>query len=307
MPLFIMYLLISLIIIVIIYIMLICPDFTGKQKASFLLGKNIAHRGLYNNDGGIPENSLEAARKSVLCGFGVELDLRLSSDGEVMVFHDETLERMTSHEGAIHDYTKNELQQISLLGTKQTIPTLSQYLEIVDGKVPLIIELKDTKQNPHFCEKVATILDNYRGDFVVESFFPDILIWFKKNRPSYIRGQLSLVMKKGEKSFLIRFVLAYLLTNFLSKPHFISYRHEDVDNLSFKICKAYGAMTVGWTIDTLPAYKKSTAIFDTIIFEKILPANDYMPEKKGNVTSMQKVKGEISNNTSKVQNADNNK
>lgn len=293
--------LICLLVIFSIYILLITPDLTGKQKATFLLGKNIAHRGLHNNNQGVPENSLEAAKKSVLCGFGIEFDIQLSKDKQVMVFHDDTLERVTGHNGNVCDYTKSELQQMSLLGTNQTIPTLNQYLDIVKGKVPLIIELKGGKQNPLLCQKAAEILDKYDGDFVIESFFPDIVSWFKKNRPNYIRGQLSLHMKDGKENFWVRFILAYLLTNFIAKPHFVAYRHNDVHNLSFKLCKLLGVMTVGWTLDDLESYKKATTIFDTIIFENILPANDYVPSKSNNIHNMPKVTGDASVRT-KTQN-----
>ena len=304
--LYMIYLTIFLLILIIIYMILITPDYTGKQKASFLVGKNIAHRALYNNEKGVAENSIEAAKKSVLCGFGMEFDLQLSSDGEVMVFHDDDLMRMTGKEGSICDYTRRELQEISLLGTNQTIPTLKQYLEIADGKVPLIIEIKGGKQNTLLCETASKILDDYNGNFVVESFYPDILYWFRKNRPNYIRGQLALVMKKNEESFIRRFVLANLLTNCITKPHFIAYNHEDVKNLSFRICRAHGVMTAGWTIDNLSSYKNATTIFDTIIFEKILPANDYMPIKNERPEILKPAKGELSTNSNQ-QNIDNQK
>ena len=300
---YIVYLGIALLVVTVCYLLMITPNLTGKHKASFLQGKNISHRGLYSNTGGIPENSIEAARKSVLCGFGIEFDVRLSGDGEVMVFHDDDLDRMTDHKGAVSDYTRQELQQISLLGTNQTIPTLSQYLKIANGKVPLVVELKGGYNNTVLCEKVSEILDEYCGNFVVESFHPDIVIWFKKNRPNYIRGQLSAAAPKGAKNRLARFALAYLLTNFLSKPHFIAYRHQDTNNLSFRICKSLGAMTMGWTIDNLSDYKKATMIFDTIIFEKILPANDYLPACKGDIRGLSGIKSELPTNT-KTQNVE---
>ncbi|MDR2655102.1 MAG: glycerophosphodiester phosphodiesterase [Oscillospiraceae bacterium] len=260
------------------YIWLIMPESGGRQKGSFLLGKNIAHRGLYNNSAGIPENSLEAARQSFLCGHGMEFDLQLSADGRIMVFHDRSLKRMTGVEKDVDELTCRELTDLSLLGTRQTLPTFEQYLEIAAGKIPLIIELKTCKNREDMqtlCSKTAELLDGYSGKFVIESFDPRIVAWFRKNRPQYIRGQLACIEGEEGQNLLSRFALAFLLLNFLGRPHFIAYEHTQFRNPSFLLCRAMGALTVGWTVADLDSYKKAQRIFDAIIFENILPANSY--------------------------------
>jgi len=271
---------VAVVVLIIIYLLLVMPDLSGKTRATFLLGKNIAHRGLHSKAKKVPENSLEAAHQSVLCGFGIEFDIQLSLDGRVMVFHDDSLERMTGVKKKVSELTYEELTQLSLEGTRQTLPTFEQYLNIAGGKVPLVVELKNCgARNNELCEKAAALLDEYRGEFVIESFHPGILAWFKKHRPQYIRGQLSCKMRAGEQNFLIRFVLTNLLTNFYTKPHFIAYRYTDVKNWSFRLCRRFGAMTVGWTLDEIDSYKRAVTIFDCIIFENILPANDFRLEE----------------------------
>jgi glycerophosphoryl diester phosphodiesterase len=261
---------------------MISPDLTGKTKASFLIGKNITHRGLYNNKREIPENSLEAAKQSIMCGFGMEFDIQLSRDNKVIVFHDDDLWRMTGIDKKVNELTYRELTDISLLNTKQTLPTLEQFLEIADGKVPLIIELKKQKSRNtrnELCHQASSILDKYNGKFVVESFDPEIVAWFRRNRPDYIRGQLA-CNDNTNQNIIERFALAFLLLNFYTRPHFIAYEHSQTSNISFYICKMLGALTVGWTIKSIDDYKNAQRIFDTIIFENILPANGYAIEKK---------------------------
>ena len=114
------------------------PRGKAPQKKSFLC--DYAHRGLHNDE--IPENSLAAFEAACEAGHGIELDIQLSKDGEVMVFHDYTLIRMTGKEGKVCDYTAAELKSTSLKGTDQTIPTFAEVLDLVNGRVPILVELK---------------------------------------------------------------------------------------------------------------------------------------------------------------------
>ncbi|MBQ5791548.1 MAG: glycerophosphodiester phosphodiesterase, partial [Clostridia bacterium] len=145
---------------ILLYLLLFLRPRGRKPKDSRLLC-DYAHRGLHGN--GVPENSLLAFGEAVKKGFGIELDVQLSADGVVMVFHDYTLIRMTGKEEKLKNLTAEELQALSLAGTEQTIPTFREVLELVDGKVPLLVELKGEDLNSALCPKVAELLQEYQG------------------------------------------------------------------------------------------------------------------------------------------------
>ena len=154
-------------VILFLYLLSIAPR---KKKINKNLLTNYAHRGLWG--GTIPENSLSAFENAVKNGFGIELDVQLSKDDVVMVFHDYSLKRMTGTEGDLKDFTKDQLKELSLLSTNEKIPTFEEVLQVVDGKIPLLIELKGENLDNSLCPKVARILENYKGEYCVESFNP---------------------------------------------------------------------------------------------------------------------------------------
>ena len=156
-----------------------------------------AHRGLWDETS--PENSLAAFEKAVSAGVGIELDVQLSSDGEVMVFHDENLFRMTGCDASLYDKDKDFLTSLRLLDTDARIPMLSEVLALVRGRVPILVEIKSDHDYRAVCEKTAVLLDEYEGAYLVESFHPLAVAWFRKNRPSVVRGQLSARLFKDKK------------------------------------------------------------------------------------------------------------
>lgn len=175
------------------------------------------HRGLHNQRKGIAENTLSAFKKSVEKGYGIEFDVRLSKDQELVVFHDEDLKRLFHLSHRISDLTYSEIKEYTLNG--DTIPTLDEVLSLVAGKVTLIIELKDCHDNNLLANKVSETLDNYDGPFSVESFHPGLVWWFKKHRPHYKRGQL-LMKVEGYSSFFLGCLMMTRLTHFWTRPHF---------------------------------------------------------------------------------------
>ena len=153
---------------------------------SFRTGKKlIAHRGLHGRRDIAPENSMEAFRRAVDAGYGIELDIRFSKDRQIVVFHDDTLERVCGACGRISDYTYEELQQFRLHQSEERIPLFSDVLELVGGRVPLVVELKadGNRYIPALCEDAARLLDPYPGEYCVESFHPRYVLWFRRNRP----------------------------------------------------------------------------------------------------------------------------
>lgn len=234
-----------------------------------------AHRGLHDSKKGIPENSRAGFRKAVENGYGIELDVQLTKDRIPVVFHDFTLERMTGQKGKVYEYTYDELKDFKLDGTEETIPLFSEFLEIVDGKVPFILEYKVEGMDFSVCPIVNKMLSGYKGDYVIESFNPLALSWYRQNRNDVIRGQLSTKFRRkdGYKG-LLYFNLTHLLFNWITRPDFIAYDHEHSGNLSFQTAtKFFKGKAVAWTIRSQVELDKAKDNFEIFIFEKFTPNN----------------------------------
>ena len=268
-----MTLVIILLLLLAIYLFLIAPRMFKKPDRSKLYGVHYAHRGLFDNDSEAPENSLPAFRLAVENGYGIELDVQLSKDGIPVVFHDATLKRMCGVDGKVWDYTLAELQQMKLASSNETIPTFAEALATIAGKTPIIVEYKLDRVQTQVCELANELLNqyerNYQGVYCIESFHPLAVIWYKKNRPDVVRGQLSMEFWKDEKQkdkkYLI--LLAFLVSNVASRPDFISYQHSDYKNISRRLCRLMGALSVTWTIKSKEQYEKVKDQFDLFIFD----------------------------------------
>lgn len=232
-----------------------------------------AHRGLHGADA--PENSLLAFRRAVIHGYGAELDVHLLADGNLAVLHDHSLKRMTGEDGVIESLTAEQIQNYRLNGTDETIPLLSQVLQIFQGKAPLIVELKSANNAEVLAEKACDLLDKYDVQYCIESFDPKCIRWLRKNRPDVIRGQLSenfLMDKTLHAPCLLKFCMTYLLTNFLTQPDFIAYRYRDRQNLSFRLCRlVWRAQGVVWTIQNEQELKLTREEKLIPIFENFNP------------------------------------
>jgi glycerophosphoryl diester phosphodiesterase len=141
------------------------------------LRKPIAHRGLHNLNDGAPENSPEAFRRAITRGYGIELDLQCSADGQAMVFHDPDLDRLTGETGLVKNRNAAELQKITLKNGHDKIPTLAEVLALVDGQVPLLIEIKDQdgqlgKNTGPIGQSIAGLLATYQGSVALMSYSP---------------------------------------------------------------------------------------------------------------------------------------
>lgn len=254
----------------IIYLFLIAPRMIGKPDRSALYGVHYAHRGLFDNETDAPENSLAAIRKAVEAGYGIEFDVQLSKDDIPVVFHDASLKRVCGVDGKVWEYTLEELQRMKLGNSNETIPTFEQVLEVIDGKVPLIIEYKMDRAITKVCELGNKVLETYRGPYCIESFHPLAVMWYRKNRPDVIRGQLSENYRRSGKKKIDLWLMTHLLTNFVTRPDFIAYRHSDADNLERRICKGLGALSVAWTIRSEEEYRKAKPQFDLFIFDSFI-------------------------------------
>jgi len=261
---------IVLAVLAVIYVFLVAPRMFGKPDRSALMGVYYAHRGLFDNDSDAPENSLNAIRKAVEAGYGIEFDIQLSKDAVPVIFHDASLKRMCGVDGEVWDYTLEELQKMKLANSNETIPTLEQVLEVVDGKVPLIIEYKMDRVDTKVCELGNAILEKYNGVYCMESFHPFAVKWYREHRPDVIRGQLSQDFSKTDYKGIQYWAMTHLLLNFLTRPDFIAYNHKDKDIFSRRLCAQLGALSVAWTIKNREQYEEAKPYFDLVIFDSFI-------------------------------------
>ncbi len=262
---------IMLVFAVLVFLFLIFPSCRKHADLELLRGKFVAHRGFHNKEVGVPENSLTSFDAAVRNGYPIEIDIHLTRDGEVVVFHDDTLKRMCGKEGVIEKMTLKELKTMKLSDTDEEIPTLSECLCAVSGRVPLLIEFKCKHNAVSLCLAADKILSEYNGKYLVQSFYPTALYWYKRNRKDVCRGQLSESFK--HQGFVKR-MLGFLLFNFLSRPDFISYKFSDAGSFCRKLCVKLGAMPVGWTFKTQIDADRFEKDFDTYIFEEFNPSKD---------------------------------
>lgn len=255
-----------IIVLFLIYLFMILPRMFNKPDRKPFMGYHYAHRGLFNNDSEAPENSLPAFKKAVEKGYGIELDVQLTKDDQLVVFHDASLKRMCHVDGNVWDYTLEELKQMKLANSQETIPTFKEVLEVIDGKVPFILEYKLDRVQTKVCELSNELLKNYKGYYCIECFHPFALMWYKKNRPDVLRGQLAMnFVKDGNKKFINK-IPQYLISNVIARPDFIAYHHKDF-NLSVLINKLLGALMVTWTIQSEEDYNKAKKRYDLFIFD----------------------------------------
>lgn len=246
----------------------------GHKGLRKLRGWAYAHRGLHGD--GVPENSLEAFRRAKRAGYGVELDVHLLSDGNLAVIHDYLLERTTGAKGYVEDLTTEQLAEHKLEGTAYCIPTFQQVLDLFDGEVPMIVELKCHKDNfAQLCEKACQLLDSYNGVYCLESFDPRCIRWLRKNRPELIRGQLTenyFDSKSAKLPWFLKFMLIHQALNFFTLPDFVAYRFCDRKTFSnILVEKLWGAKSVAWTLKTQEEYDMALAEGRIPIFEGFCP------------------------------------
>jgi len=231
----------------------------------WLKSKPIAHRGLWGNK--VVENSLTAYEKAAIQGLPIEIDLYMTTDKELVTFHDKTLNRMTGENGFIYEKSLAELKSLSLGGTAEKIPTLNEVLEIAKDRSPLLIELKN-QPNDGYVDQVIKILNDYKGEFAVQSFNPFFINRIIKVAPQFIRGILGTHQHAKEENFLTRYVLKHLPFNGIIKPDFISYDYEGLKYIE----KKRGDLTVlCWTVTEKSVAENLKGKVDNIIFENFLP------------------------------------
>ena len=257
----------------VLYMLAIMPRIFNRPDTTLFKKRYFAHRGLHDNASDAPENSMAAFRKAVEAGLGMELDVQVTKDGVPVVFHDFKLERICGAPGKIADSTYEELQAYTLCDSKERIPRFSELLEMVDGQVPLIVEIKAETANVSCCGIIDSLLRAYRGPYCIESFNPMVLWWFRRNHGDVVRGQLSSNFRReGEYWNILYFAMTHLLFNFLTKPDFIAYNHKFSEEPGRRICRRlYRHPATAWTIRSQQDLEALKGEYDVFIFDSFLP------------------------------------
>ena len=214
------------------------------EKLAAFLACAYAHRGLH--DTAVPENSLAAFRAAIAAGLGIECDIRKSSDGRAMVFHDADLERLTGRAGTVAASSVGELTATTLAGSDETIPTLRDALDLVAGQVPLLLEVKSDDRRPidALCRAVRRDLEGYCGPVAVMSFDPRVPRWFAEREPHVPRG---LVVTQQNSRTLIAGLKRKLSVSH-ARPDFLALDIRDLPSGLARRQATKGRALFTWTV-----------------------------------------------------------
>ncbi|MFI4933672.1 MAG: glycerophosphodiester phosphodiesterase [Caulobacterales bacterium] len=230
----------------------------------------IAHRGLWS-PGGAPENSLGAFEAACEAGYGIELDVQLSSDGEAVVFHDADLERMTGVAGHIADHTAADLGRLALLGTDETIPTLADTLTLVGRRSMVLIEIKTPYGEVGPLEqRVHEILIDHAGPTCVIGFNPYSHAWFADRHPQVLRGLDSYSYRAADARRMApeqRRAYARLEHVAIARPHFLALGMDMLPSRKADSLRAQGMPVVAWTVRSPAEWDLVKDHCDNLIFE----------------------------------------
>ena len=244
----------------------------------------IAHRGLHDISLGVIENTISAAQRAIDHGFAIECDVQSSADGIVMVFHDDTLDRLTGRSGKINQLNCAQLELTELLNSKDTIPTFVTFLEKVNGRVPIICEIKsEFDGNLELAEKTAQAVRNYRGPLAIKSFDPLVVAAISKlipERPCGFIGEST--YDDPEWDFLSssqKKSMACLTHLDQTRPDFLSWYINDLDQGPPQLArKLLGLPLMTWTIRTNENLQKAREYADQIVFEGFIPESPHQSE-----------------------------
>ena len=227
------------------------------NKTKFIF---IAHRGIHNNLN-IPENSIKSFKRAISKNIPIELDIHLTSDNKLVVFHDDNLIRMTGLYKKIRQCTYDEISKLKLLNTNEVIPLLSDVLDLINGKVLLDIEVKNDKRINRTCKELVKLLDNYQVKFIIQSFHPKYITRLKKYRPNYISG----LLVTNAKGFCYNIMDSKIVLDII-KPDFIAY-NKNITSCK-KVQKYRQKMfIIAWTIKNRDDFEKAKKYSDSIITE----------------------------------------
>ena len=246
---------------------------TFGEAWDHLTGAPLAHRGLWAPDAA-PENSLGAFQHAAENGYGVELDVRLSADGEAMVFHDDTLARMTGAEGRVRDHSAKALQALALNGSDETIPTLAEALAVIGHHSLVLLECKTAAGEVGPLEqRVHDVLLDHKGPVAVIGFNAYSHAWFADRFPKILRGLNSHAYADGEARMSAEAVAALRALEHvaIAKPHFLALGLDMLPDAKAAEHRVKGLPVVAWTVRSPDQWSAVSEACDNYIFEGFTP------------------------------------
>ena len=244
---------------------------------SWIVEQPIAHRGFFNYTDA-PENTIAAFKRAIEMHYAIELDVQIIADGTPVVFHDSELSRLTHKDGYVSNLKQEDLKNYKIGKSEQTIPTLKEVLEAVNGKSPILLEVKNNSLKPQDdCQKIYEVIKDYNGEIAIQSFNPYALEWFANNAPQYKRGLLSSLWRKKNKdvepdtpkSFLTRIATSHLWLFKRAKPDFLNYEIRDLPNRFAR--KHKNIPLLCWVAYNQAEYTEGMKKSDNIIFQDFVP------------------------------------
>ncbi|MEG0291713.1 MAG: glycerophosphodiester phosphodiesterase family protein [Anaerovoracaceae bacterium] len=232
---------------------------------SWLRDKPIAHRGLHNSK--FPENSIGAFNNALDKGYPIEIDVQITKDKVLYVFHDYNTYRMTGMDEDIRKINSKQVNSFRLKDTEFTIPTLDEVLELVNGKVPVLIDIKSKSAPGHIENLLIKKLDSYSGSVAIQSFNTFSLRYIKKKAPNLIVGQLAGNKIHKNATRLQSWILKDCKVSKIIRPDFLSYNIEDLPNKSIEKYRKKGMTVIGWTVRNTEDRKKGSIYCDNYVFD----------------------------------------
>jgi len=235
---------------------------SAPPDSGWLTERPYAHRGLHGP--GCIENSRAAFEAAIAAGFGIELDVQVTSDGEACVFHDRDLERLCGEVGLVSVRGLADLQRLKLLHAEETISSLPEVLGLIGGRVPVLIEIKAPgRRVAPLCRAVARALEPYDGRAAIMSFNPEVCRWFARHHPRWLRGLV--ISEMGKKNARGR--LERGLSMRWARPHFLAYDIGDLPSRFASAQRARGLPVLTWTVRNPRDEEAASAFADQIIHE----------------------------------------
>lgn len=229
----------------------------------WLFDSEIAHRGLHNKT--ICENSKSAFQNAIDHNISIELDVQMTQDGELIVFHDENSFRLTNQSFDVIATPYTLLKELKLLDTQDSIVLLQEVLNLVKGKVPILIDVKNNQFDTLFETKLAQMLDEYKGEVAVCSFNYQTIKWFSQHRPNILRG-----LNFGDRPhYGFKDFLEFLYHFDRSEPNFVSLDYDLLDTFIVSYCRFLKIPLLCWTIDSQEKKEKALKKVQGIIVEQM--------------------------------------
>ncbi len=248
------------------------PD---MRRLSWLVSRPIAHRGLHNEATGVVENTRSAFAAAIERGYGVECDLQITKDGEAVVFHDRTLDRVTQATGRVDGRTAAQLKAVPFKVSEDRMQTLAEFLQQVGGRVPLVIEIKSRwNGDERLTVRALRILESYPGPYCLMSFDPHVIEVVRRQSPATIRGIVAdrtIDDDYRELAVPQRLEMRYFTHLARTQPDFISFYWRDLPWAPVNQFRQAGYPVLSWTIRSPEVASLARRYCDQITFERFLP------------------------------------